>query len=180
MGMRDVRLEKLTLNIGAGEAGPKLDKGRKIIEKITQKKAVLTRGKKRTTFGTVKGRQIGVKVTLRGKQASDFLKNALKSVGNKLNASQFDSTGNFSFGIEEYINLPGIKYDPDVGMMGMDVCVTLERPGYRIKKRMIRPKKVGKKHLLKKEDSIEFVKKQFGINVIQPEKSGSIWVSKIQ
>ena len=165
-GMMDVRLEKVTINIGAGEAGPKLDKAKKIIEKITQRKALVTKGKKRTTFGTVKGRPIGVKITLRGKQASDFLKNALKSVGNKVAESQFDSSGNFSFGVEEYINLPGIKYDPEVGMIGMDVCVTLQRPGYRVKKRMIRPQKIGKKHLIKKEDSIDFVKKQFGVQVL--------------
>ena len=163
--MRDVKLEKVTINIGAGEPGPKLEKARKIVEKVSQRKAVITKAKKRTTFGTVKGKQIGVKVTLRGKHAQEFLKGAFKSVGNKLTVSQFDATGNFSFGIEEYINIPGIKYDPEVGMMGMDVCVTLQRPGYRVKKRMIRPAKIGKKHLLKKEDSIEFVKKQFGIQI---------------
>ena len=168
--MKNVRLEKVTINVGAGEAGPKLDKAKKILEKITQKKAVITKGKKRTTFGTVKGRPIGVKITLRGKQAHDFLKNGFKAVGNKLNATQFDSSGNFSFGIEEYINIPGIKYDPEVGMMGMDVCVTLQRPGYRVKKRMIKPAKIGKKHLLKKEDSIEFVKKQFGVQILEKEK----------
>ncbi len=170
LSMRDVKLEKVTINVGTGEPGPKLEKARKIVEKISQRKAVITKAKKRTTFGTVKGKQIGVKVTLRGKPAAEFLKSAFKSVGNKLKASQFDASGNFSFGIEEYINIPGIKYDPEVGMMGMDVCVTLQRPGYRVKKRMIRPAKIGKNHLLKKEDSIEFVKKQFGIQISEDQK----------
>ncbi len=163
--MKQIGIEKLTINIGAGEPGDKLDKSKKILEKISGKKVVITKTHKRTTFGGAKGRSIGAKVTLRKQDATNFLKNALQTLRNKLKASQFDSSGNFSFGIEEYINLPGIKYDPDIGILGMDVAVTLKRPGYRISKRRMKPQKVGKPHRIKKEESIEFMKKTFGVEI---------------
>lgn len=164
--MREVRLEKVTINMGAGDSGPKLEKSKKIIETITRKKVVITSTKKRSTFGVAKGRQIGVKVTLRGKDAVEFLKKAIHAVEGKLKENQFDSNGNFSFGIHEYINIPGIRYDPDVGILGMDVAVTLERPGYRVKKRKLRPGKVGKSHLVKKEEAMEWARKHIGVEIV--------------
>jgi len=164
--MREIRLEKVTLNIGAGEAGPKLENAKKLIEKLSEKKVVVTRTHKRTSFGTAKNRPIGVKVTLRGRKAEEFLKTALQALENKLKASQFDENGNFSFGIKEYIHIPGMRYDPDIGIMGLDVCVTLERPGFRIKRRKVKPKKVGKKHRITKEESQEWVKKKFGVEIL--------------
>ena len=50
--------------------------------------------------------------------------------------------GNLSFGIHEYIEMPGAKYDPDIGMFGLDVSVNLERPGYRISRRKKHPAKI--------------------------------------
>jgi len=163
--MKRIRLEKVTVNIGTGESGQKLEKAKKLLEKLINKKIVVTTTHKRTTFGMAKGRPIGVKVTIRGKAAADFLKAAFHAVRNSLKESNFDGNGNFSFGIEEYINLPIIKYDPEIGILGMDVAVTLERPGYRIKRRMARPKAVGRRHQIKKEDAVEFVKKEWGVKV---------------
>lgn len=163
--MKKIRLGKVTLNIGAGESGQKLEKAKKLMEKLTGKKVVITKTHKRTTFGMAKGRPIGVKVTLRGQDAMNFLKAAFHATGNKLKETNFDTTGNFSFGLEEYINLPIIKYDPEIGILGLDVTVTLERPGYRIKTRMIRPKKIGKGHTIKKDEAIEFVKSQWSVKI---------------
>lgn len=163
--MRKIKLEKVTLNIGTGESGQKLEKAKKLMEKLTNKKIVITKTHNRTTFGMAKGRPIGVKITLRKQDAAKFLKAAFHAVRNTLKAGNFDSTGNFSFGVDEYINMPIIKYDPEIGIMGLDVTVTLQRPGYRIKQRMNRPKKVGKKHTIKKEEAMEFVKKEWGIKI---------------
>ncbi len=163
--LREIKLSKITLNIGAGESGLELEKSKKLLEKLTGKKVVTTITHDRTTFGMAKHRPIGVKITLRGEDAKKFLKIAFQSLANKLKISQFDSTGSFSFGIAEYINMPGIKYDPEIGILGLDVAVSLERPGYRIKKRMIMPRKVGKKHQIKKEEAIEFAKKEWGLKV---------------
>ena len=99
---------------------------------------------------------------MRGTDAIEFLKKAIQAAEGRLKESQFDANGNFSFGVHEYINIPGVKYDPDVGILGMDVAVTLEKPGYRVKKRKLRPGKVGKVHLVKKEEAIEWAKKNLG------------------
>ncbi len=163
--MREIRLEKVTVNMGAGESGPKLEKCKKIMETITKKKVVLVSTKKRSTFGVPKGKPIGVKTALRGADAMEFLKKMLQAVDNKLKESQFDSSGNFSFGIHEYINIPGVKYDPDVGILGMDVCATLQRPGYRIRKRKLRPQKVGERHLIKKQEAVEWARKNLGVEI---------------
>jgi large subunit ribosomal protein L5 len=164
--MKEIRLEKVTINIGAGEAGPKLEKAKKLLEKLTQKKILVTKTHKRTTFGVAKKRPIGVKVTLRGESAKEFLSNALKSLDNKLESSCFDRNGNFSFGVREYIHLPGVRYDPDIGILGMDVCVTLERPGFRIKRRKIMRKPIGKSHRISPEEAKEWVKNEFEVEII--------------
>ncbi len=168
--MREIRLEKVTLNMGIGEAGPKLEKGKKILETITGKKIVITKTRKRSTFGVPKGKDIGVKVTLRGKEAREFLERAFKSLDNRIRPSCFDTSGSFSFGIHEYINIPGVKYDPEVGITGMDVAVTLERPGFRIKRRMLRPKKIGKGHRISREEAMEWAKREFGIEIMEGEE----------
>jgi large subunit ribosomal protein L5 len=163
--MREIRLEKVTVNMGAGADAAKLEKSKKIIHTLTKKKVVITSTHKRSTFGVPKSKPIGAKTTLRGDEAKEFLKKVLQGVENKLKESQFDTNGNFSFGIHEYINIPGIKYDPDVGILGMDVAVTLERPGYRVKKRKIRPGRIGRSHLITKEDAIEWARKNLGVEV---------------
>ena len=164
--MKEVRLEKVTVNMGVGADAAKLEKCKKIMRTLTGKKIVITSTHKRSTFGVPKGKQIGAKTTLRGEEAKEFLKKVLHALENRLKESQFDSNGNFSFGIHEYINIPGIKYDPDVGIVGMDVAVTLERPGFRGRKRMIRPGKIGKSHLIKKEEAIQWAKNNLGIEIM--------------
>jgi large subunit ribosomal protein L5 len=162
--MRNIRIEKVTVNIGAGEAGEKLEKAKKMLEKLVNKKIVVTRTHSRTTFGTPKGKPIGVKVTLRGKEAEEFLKKALEARDKKLPPRVFDAQGNFSFGIKEHIDIPGVKYDPDIGILGMDVCVTLGRPGYRIERKSI-PSKIGRTHRISQEETIKWISEKFGVEV---------------
>ena len=83
-----------------------------------------------------------------------------------MSKKQFDNEGNIAFGISEYIDIPGINYDPEVGMMGLEVCITLERPGFRVKRRRIRKRSI-KSHKIGKEDSIDFMAKNFGIKIKQ-------------
>ncbi|MEM5872275.1 MAG: 50S ribosomal protein L5 [Candidatus Aenigmatarchaeota archaeon] len=163
--MRNIRIEKITINIGCGESGEKLERAKKMLENLVNKKVVITKTHKRTTFGMAKGRPIGCKVTLRGKDAQEFLKKALDAVDFKLPKSVFDKQGNFSFGIKEHIDLPGVKYDPDIGIFGMDVCVTLERPGFRVKRKKI-SHKIGKKHLIKPEEAMEWLIKNYNVEII--------------
>ena len=162
--MREILIDKVTVNIGVGAPGEALDNAEKLLQKLTNKKPVKTKAKKRNpTWGLRKGLPIGVKVTLRGKDAEDFLKRALAAIRNNLSEKNFDNTGNFAFGIKSYIDLPNAKYDPNIGMYGMDVTVTLKRRGYRIKRRKIMPRKVGSHHMIKKEEAVKFIKERFNL-----------------
>ncbi|MDI6826663.1 MAG: 50S ribosomal protein L5 [Candidatus Aenigmarchaeota archaeon] len=161
--MREIRIEKVTLNIGCGSDADKLKRAEKLLQTITGQKPFITRTKKRTTFGMARKKPIGVKVTLRKEKAEKFLNDALTAIGRELKERQIND-GNFSFGIKEYIDLPNVNYDPELGILGMDVCVMLERPGFRVKRRVKRSK-IGKKHLITKEETIEWLKK-FEVNIV--------------
>jgi len=163
--MQNIKIEKITLNIGCGDSGEKLDKAKKLLEVLTSKKIVITTTHNRTTFGMAKGRPIGCKVTLRGKDAEEFLKKALDAVDFKIPKTSFDRQGSFSFGVKEHISIAGVKYDPDIGIFGMDVCVSLERPGFRVKRKKI-SSKIGKKHLIKPEEAIDWAVKNYKVEII--------------
>ena len=171
--MSKPRIEKVTINMGVGESGDRLLIGAKVIEEITGQKPVRTLAKQTNpAFGIRKKLPIGLKVTLRGKKAENFLKNAFiafNAAGKTLYSYSFDSKGNFSFGIPEHIDFPGQKYDPEVGTYGMDICVTFEKPGYRVKRRKSKRNKIPKKHQVKKYEAIEYIKTNFGLEVIDEE-----------
>jgi len=164
--MKEILIDKVTLNIGVGRGGQDLENAKNLLEKITGVKSIHTKAKSRNpVFKIKKGDLIGVKTTLRGQKAIEFLKKALKAKEFTLPSSSFDKFGNFSFGIKEYIEIPGVKYDPNIGMFGFDVCVTLKRRGYRITKKRRAKSKIGSSHRLKKEDGIKFAKEVLAINV---------------
>ena len=120
-----------------------------------------------STFNVAKGKPLGCKVTVR--DAHELLKRMLQAREGKLPASCFDATGNVNFGIKEYIDVPGVQYDPKMPMIGFDVCVTLERPGYRIKRKRI-AHKVGHSHALTAADAMEFMKRAYGVTIVEKEK----------
>ena len=164
--MRQIRIEKLTLNIGSGTNNVKLEKGMKLIQNLTGKPPVKTFTTKRIpTWGVRPGLPIGCKLTLRKKEAIEVLERLLKSKENQLSSRQFDSSGNFSFGIHEYIDIPGAKYDPVIGIMGLEVCVTLERTGFRIKRRRTKNSKIPKKHSISKDEAIDYISNTFSTTV---------------
>ncbi|MCK4520966.1 MAG: 50S ribosomal protein L5 [Nanoarchaeota archaeon] len=168
--MRNIRIEKITLNIGAGKDQDRLDKSMKLLKNITGIDPVKTFAKKRIPeWGLRIGLPIGCKITLRKKPAGNLLIKLLKSKDNVLRESQFNNNGNISFGIGEYIDIPDVDYDPKIGIIGLEVCVTLERPGFRIKKRKIAKKKVHKNHAITKQESIDFMKKEFDVKVGEEE-----------
>ncbi len=164
--MREIRIDKVVLNIGCGEAGEKLDRAKKLLESLTKKKIVTTQTHGRTTFGMAKGRPIGVKITLRGRDAMEFLKRALDAVDFKLHPRVFDTQGNFSFGVHEHVHLPGVKYDPDIGIFGMDVCVRLERRGYRVSRKKI-SSAVGKAHRITSQEASAWAEKNLGVKITE-------------
>jgi len=162
--MQEVRIEKVTLNIGTGGPGDKLDKAMQLLNKITSAKPVTTTSKKRIpTWGVRPGLQIGCKVTVRKKKAEELLKRLLAAKSNKLSDTNIDRTGNLSFGIPEYIDIPGAEYDASIGIIGLEAAVTFEKPGYRIKKRQLQKRKIPTNHKLSKEEIIKFMQEKFNV-----------------
>jgi len=164
--MREILIDKVTVNIGVGTGGEALENAEKLLSELTGVKPVRTLAKKRNpVFKLRPGMEIGVKATLRKGKAEEFLKKAFASKKNTIPASAFDNMGNFSIGVKEYIDFPGAKYNPKIGMFGFDVCVTLRRRGYRVSRRKIAKSKIGKKHRITKEEAMEFVKNKFGVTI---------------
>ncbi len=167
--MRRIVIDKVTINIGVGKPGEPLEKAEKLLKKMfPNRKPVRTKAKKRVqAWGIRPGLEIGVKLTLRGKEAEEALKWLLKAVNNTLKSSSFDNYGNFGFGIKEYVWIPGLKYDPEIGIIGMDVIVTVKRPGYRVMYRKYKASKIPKRHRTTKEEVINFLKEKFGVNIVE-------------
>lgn len=165
--MKAIRIEKVTLNMGAGDNHERVGSAKKVLAAITGKTVVVTKTKRRTTFGMPNRKDIGAKITIRGKESEELLKKLMPSVESRIKPGQFDATGNFCFGIKEYIHIPGITYDPDIGILGLDVAVTLERPGYRVKRRR-KKSPVGKTHRITQQEAIEWAT-SFGFEVTDKE-----------
>jgi len=164
--MKEIKVAKITLNIGAGKDQNQLKKGLKLLNSIANAKPVETVTNKRIAgWGIRPGLPIGCKVTLRKQKSVELLEKLLKAKENKLNEKQFDENGNIAFGIAEYIDIPGVKYEPEIGIIGLEVCVTLERAGYRIKRRKIAKRKIHKNHKISKEAAVEFMKNKFNVKV---------------
>ncbi len=155
--MREILIDKVVINIGVGESGERHKKAMQLLEQLTGQKPVATYAEKTIkNFDIRRGEAIGVKVTLRGERALKFLKDALTVKEFRLRRRQVGS-GEFSFGIAEHIDLPGVSYDPDMGIFGMDVCVSLKRRGYRVARRKIARAKIGKKHRITREETVKWL-----------------------
>ena len=169
--MRDLRIEKITLNIGTGKEQAKLDKAIALLEKISSEKPVKTITNKRIPeWGLRPGLPIGCKLTLRKVKAINLLGNLLNANYNILRQNNFDNEGNISFGIPEYIDIPGIKYDPNIGIIGLQVSITLQRAGWRIKSRKIKQRAIPVSQRIKKEEAIEFMKGKFNITIQESQE----------
>jgi len=161
-------IAKVTVNIGVGEAGEKLKKAESVLAGVTKQKPIQTLSKTTNKdWGLRKFMPIGCKVTLRKKAAETFLTKALKIRENKISDYSFDNQGNFSFGVPDHTLFEGQKYDPNIGIFGMDICVTIEKPGYRIKRRGIDRRKIPQRHQLTKEITIQFIKEAFNVEVVE-------------
>ncbi len=159
-------IEKLTLNIGVGEAGEALDRAEELLKRLTDRKPIRTKARRRIpTFGIRPGLPIGVKVTLRGQAAKDMLKRLLAARKNKIPKTSFDKTGQVSFGVKEYIDIPGIKYDPDLGMFGLDVSITISKPGFRVARRKRGRARVGKNQRVTPEEAMALMR-DFGAELV--------------
>jgi len=160
------RIEKVVVNLNVGKSGEPLEKAARVLKEITGQLPVKRNAKNTIRdFGIRKGEPIACTVTLRKQKAIDFLKKVLPVVDNKISRSSFDVQGNFAFGLKEHIEIVGVKYDPDVGIFGMDVCVAVNRPGQRVKTRRKQKTRVGRTHVLTPEESVVFIRKTLGVEI---------------
>lgn len=167
--MREIHVDKVTVNIGVGEAGEKLVKAQKVLEMVTGQKPVQTISKTvNRDLGIRVGMPLGCKVTLRGEAADNFLKRALVIRENRVYEYSFDKEGNMSFGISDYTDFDGMKYDPEIGIFGMDVNVVVRRVGgARIEKRALLPRKTPKHHRVQRDEAIAYMKETYNVKVIE-------------
>lgn len=165
--MQQPRIAKVTVNIGVGEGGEKLQKAEKVLAKLTGRKPVRTLGKETNReLGVRPGEPLGCKVTLRGEDAESFVRRALYTRKNKVYEYSFDNQGNLQFGVSDYTNFEGERYDPDIGVFGMDVCITLEKPGHRVKRRRSMARSIPGQHRVSRDEAKAFLSQKFDIEVI--------------
>ena len=166
--MQYPRVGKVVVNISVGKSGEQLQKAMTVLEKLVGQKTCQKMAKQTIRdWGIRQNEPIACAVTLRGEKAMEFIKKTLDVRGNKIPKSSFDVNGNFAFGISEHIEISGVRYEPSLGIFGMDICVSLEKPGYHVKRRRILKARVGKRQRLTPEEAIDYVKETFGAEILE-------------
>lgn len=167
--MREIKLEKVTLNIGG--VGDKLDKGVILLEKISGKKAVRVKATKRIpTWDVRPGLEVGTKVTIRDTEAFEMIKRLLPAVDNTLKERQIQDNF-FSFGIHEYIEIPGMEYLRDVGIMGLEVTAVFTRAGKSVERKKVKRGK-AKRLTVKREEIENYLTTKFNTTILRKQKKG--------
>jgi large subunit ribosomal protein L5 len=164
--MRKIKIGKVVVNIAVGKSGEPLDKAARILEELTGNKPCRRNAKQTIkNFGIRKGEPITCMVSLRKINAEKFTDKVMEAKGRTIKRSSFDNIGNVSFGLKEHIEIPGVKYDPELGIYGMNINITLERPGYRIKRRRRCRSDIKPTHKVTPKEAMEFLKEQFSVQI---------------
>ena len=163
--MREIQIEKMVLNCGGID--DKLEKSVKLLEMITKKKPQIIKSRKRIpTFGISPGKKSGCKVTIRNKkEIIELAKRLFAAVDNKISKKQI-TEDHLSFGIKEYIEIPGLEYNRDIGIIGLELSLVFKRKGKRIRMRKIKQGRYPKKQHATKEEIVDFVIKHFKVEVV--------------
>jgi large subunit ribosomal protein L5 len=161
--MKEIKIEKVVLSVGA--TGNQLEKGFKLLKMLSGRQPVKTKSKKRIpSLGVRPGLEIGVMVTIR-KNPEEILKKMLLAIDNILKRKQI-SENNFSFGVKEYLEIPGIEYNREIGIMGLDVTVVFSKKGKRVKLKKAKKGNFPKRQMVSKEEIIKFMEEKFNTNFV--------------
>jgi large subunit ribosomal protein L5 len=166
--MKKIKIEKVTFNVGAGKDQAVLERGMLLLKLLTGVEPIKTITQKRIpVWGLRPGLPVGTKITIRDQaKIKDILTRCLKAKENRLKPTCFDERGNISFGIHEYIDIPGLNYDPKIGILGFQISITLSRPGFSLKNRPSSvAKKIGTKHLINADEAKEFMIENYKITI---------------
>ena len=163
--MRKIKIEKIILSAGA--VGKDLEKAKKLLDFISKKKAEITTSSKRIPdFNVSPGLEVGTRVTLRGKEAVELLKRLLGALDNKVKKKQI-SDNHFSFGIKEYIEIPGAEYQRDIGIRGFNVTVVFTRAGVRVQRKKIKSGTLPKRQQISKEEIQKYMGDVYKTEILQ-------------
>lgn len=158
---REIKIEKVVLGIGG--TGDDLEKGIKLLGMITERKIARMKTRRRIpSLGVRPNLEVGAMVTIR-KDCEKLLRRLLSAVDNTLKRKQI-SENNFSFGIKEYIEIPGIEYQRDIGIIGFDVTVVFKRAGKRVGLKKIKRGKIPARQRITGEEIIKFMETKFNTN----------------
>lgn len=161
------KIAALIINVSLGVSGDPIVRAKSIVRTLTNQEPVETIAKQTwRSFGVRKHQPVGIKVTLRGQPAYDLLLRLIHAKDYKLNQRSIDRFGNFGFGIREHIDIPGMSYEPTLGIIGMDVIIQMERLGYRVKKRSYRRASIGKHHYVSPVETRIFLQENYGVTFI--------------
>jgi len=161
--MKDMKIEKVILSVGA--TGDQLEKGFKLLKMLSGRQPIKTKSKKRIpSLGVRPGLEIGAMVTIR-KNPEEILKKMLLAIDNAIKKKQV-SENNFSFGIKEYLEIPGVEYNREIGIMGLDITVVFKKMGKRVKLRKIKKGRFPKRQMVSKEEIIKFMEDKFQTNFV--------------
>ncbi len=163
--MREIEIEKVVLNCGGIE--DKIEKSVKLLEMITKRKVYRVKATKRIpAFGVSPGKVAGCKVTIREKeQINDLLRRFFATVENSISKKKI-AKNHASFGVHEYIEVPGLEYNRDIGILGFDIDIAFKRKGRRVKMKKIKRGHLPKKQAVNPEEIIEYLNKNFGVEVV--------------
>ena len=165
---RQLRIAKVVVNIGVGESGERRAKAEKVLQMLAKQKPVATRSHATNRdFGIRVGQEIGVKVTLRGEAATDFLHRAFEARDKQFDPDSIDADGNFSLGIRDYTDFTGMKYDPTIGIFGMDISVEVGRAGWRVRDRRTKPSSLPPHVRVSADETRKFLVEQFGVTLLE-------------
>jgi large subunit ribosomal protein L5 len=167
--MREVSIEKVILSCGGVDK--ELEKAKALLEYLVpgRKPQVIASTKRIPAFNVRPGLEVGTRVTLRGAAAVELLKKLLGGIDNTLKEKQI-AENHLSFGLKEYIEIPGVEYQREIGIRGFNVTVVFARKGVRVVRKKIGRGKLAHKQMVSVEEIMDYLKGNFGTHILPRRK----------